>query len=377
MADSNHKNSEEQTFRSNSREVITLRPNTLHSPSAKPLSINEQRILFYSIWKIQHNQNSVSFTKSELKEAFGVDFGSYKEIKNYMTSLRSYGIDIDDEKTGRILFVNSFTALMYNNGVFEFRFSPEFLPVIGAQKRFLQLGMHSIEKFKSRYSVYFYQWLKDNMWGPRRIVANLGLQEFKEIFKLEPDAYKGQNSNFRKRVWQTAVDEINLYTDYEIRVEVKGRGEATRYTVNRLQNEDLSKKRDVSLQENKQIFECKLGLATISPACHNCMRINKCPLNISPEAWMYVPRDEADTINGLRIFQKYTFWDNPYYDLETRIKNGVVSDDEQNYYDYVKKKEKELSEFAVDYPRTIKEALDDDRKIFLELYFGLDEDESD
>lgn len=374
MGNPYNKNKEETIFRSASREVITLRPNTLHSPSAKPLSINEQRILFYSIWKIQHNQKSVSFTKGELKEAFGVDFGSYKEIKNYMTSLRSYGIDIENEKTGRILFVNSFTALMYNNGVFEFRFSPEFLPVIGAQKRFLQLGMHSIEKFKSRYSVYFYQWLKDNMWGPRRIVANLGLQEFKDIFKLEPDAYKGQNSNFRKRVWQTAVDEINLYTDYEIRVETKGRGDLIRYTVNRLQNEDLSKKKEVTVIENKQIFECKLGLVTISPACSQCMRINKCPLNISPEAWMYVPRDEAESINGLRLFQKYTFWDNPYYDLETRIRNKVVSEDEQVYYNYIVKQEKEISEYSTDKPRSIKEALENDKRIFLELYFGLEED---
>ena len=93
------------------REIITVKPNTLHSKNAKQLSINEQRIMFYSIYKIQHSQNTVSFTKQELKEAFGVDFGSYKEVYKYLTSLRSFGIDVESEKDDRLLFVNAFTTL--------------------------------------------------------------------------------------------------------------------------------------------------------------------------------------------------------------------------------------------------------------------------
>ena len=105
------------------KEVITLRPNTLHSPSAKQLSMNAQRILFYSIYSTQHNHDTVSFTKTELNEAFGVDFGSYKEIKNYLSSLRSFGIDIEQEGSERLMFINAFSYLIYNNGLFEFKFN--------------------------------------------------------------------------------------------------------------------------------------------------------------------------------------------------------------------------------------------------------------
>ena len=90
-------------------EVITVRPNTLNSENAVQLPIIAQRILFYSIYKIQHNQNTVSFTKQELNEAFGVDFGSYKDIKSHLKILRSFGIDIYNDDTEKLLFMNAFS----------------------------------------------------------------------------------------------------------------------------------------------------------------------------------------------------------------------------------------------------------------------------
>ena len=264
------------------REIITVKPNTLHSKNAKQLSINEQRILFYSIYKIQHSQNTVSFTKQELKEAFGVDFGSYKEVYKYLTSLRSFGIDVESEKDDRLLFVNAFTTLYYDQGIFEFKFSEEFLPVVGDQKRFLQLGMQSVEQFKSHYSSYLYQWLKGNMWGSRRVVENIGLAEFKAIFKLD-----------------------------EIKIVTKGRGEAIRYTIIRIQNEDLAKQQaELKKGESGQKFECKLGLVSISGACSKCLRINKCPMHVSGKAWAMIPESDTDTLMGLECFLYYTFWDN-------------------------------------------------------------------
>ena len=82
------------------------------------------------------------------------------------------------------------------------------------------------------------------MWGSRRVVENIGLAEFKAIFKLEPSSYKGDNSHFRSRVWAPAVKEINNYTNYEIKIVTKGRGEAIRYT--------LFVSRMKTLQNNRQ-----------------------------------------------------------------------------------------------------------------------------
>lgn len=354
------------------KEVITLRPNTLHSPSAKQLSMNAQRILFYSIYSTQHNHDTVSFTKTELNEAFGVDFGSYKEIKNYLSSLRSFGIDIEQEGSERLMFINAFSYLIYNNGLFEFKFNETFLPILGEQKRFLQLGMQSIERFKSRYSSYLYQWLKDSMWGPHRVIENIGLEDFKKIFKLEKDAYKDQNTNFRKRVWLPAMNEINTYTSYEINIETKGRGKNIRFTVTRLQDENLAEQQKMLKKiKSKQNFECKLGVSLISADCSRCMRINKCPLPVSGRAWGPVPEGEANSDIGLQLFQHYTFGENPYYDLEARIKNNVASNDEKDYYEMLKKRKEELERYTCDPKTSMKDYIELSERTFREVYFGV------
>lgn len=360
------------------KEVITVRPNTLHSKSAKQLAINEQRILFYSIYRIQHSQNTVSFTKQELKESFGVDFGSYKDIKKYLTSLRSFGIDIEREGSERLMFINAFNYLIYNQGVFEFKFSDDFLPVIGQQKRFLQLGMQSIEKFKSHYSSYFYQWLKDNMWGNKRVIPNIGLSDFKAIFKLEPDAYKGDNSHFKSRVWMPALREINAYTNYDIKIETKGRGKTLRFTITRIQNEDLAQQQ-ISLKRNEsksgQNFECKLGVPVISShSCSQCMRINRCPLPVSGKSWAMIPEPDADNLVGLQFFLYYTFWDNEYYDLMTRIKNGVACQEEKEYYKWIEIAESDEVGTPVS-DEDMKRAIKEEKKNFYETFIGMDIDE--
>lgn len=354
-------------------EVITVRPNTLNSENAVQLPIIAQRILFYSIYKIQHNQNTVSFTKQELNEAFGVDFGSYKDIKSHLKILRSFGIDIYNDDTEKLLFMNAFSYISYDKSVFEFAFNDKFLPALGEQKRFLQLGMQSIEKFKCRYTVYLYQFLKDQMWGEKKMISNIGLSEFKALFKIESTQYKGQNSNFRRRVWQPAVEEINEYTDYKISVITKGRGDAVRFTIVRTENEDLAKQQiQIKKVKNKQNFECALGLPRICSGCSDCMRINKCPLTLSDTAWGFVPESEQDTVVGLKMFFHYTLWCNEHYRLSLRIKNNVASDYEKRYYAEILEKTKQYTEFVPEENRkSLEEDIESERRVFEELYFGM------
>lgn len=309
-------------------EVITVRPNTLTSQSAQSLGINEQRILFYSIFKIQENTNTVSFTKSEMEERFDVDLGSYKDIKKYLLELRSFGTDIQDEKSEKITVINAFSHLTYDNGLFSFRFNKEFLPAINKQKRFLLFGMKSIDKFRSKYSVYLYNFLKDRMFGDISSIRNIGLSEFKAIFKLEDDVYKGRNANFKARVWQPAMEEVNLYSDYHIEILTKGRGDNITYTIIRTENEDLS-----GGKKNKE-FVCGLGKEIVDIGCHDCMKINKCPFPVK-EIGSYPWDKDNITMNELYDFMSFQLWNNPHYSVYKRVKNHTNSELETIYYNYV------------------------------------------
>ena len=311
--------------------ILIMKPNALRSPSAKPLKINDLRILFYAMHKIQLNEKSVSFTKQELDESFGVDFGSYKEIKNYMADLRTFGVDIEDESLNRVIMINAFKILEYNNGLFNFKFNEEFLPTLTNQKQFLKFGMKSIEKFKSKYTIYLYDYLKTELYASFKIKKDISVNEFKEIFKLKPTAYKGRNSNFKSRVWEPALKEINEYTDYKIEIITHGRGDNLTFTILRLENETLSSTRQ-SVVMPPELFDCKLGKDCIDAGCENCMRINKCPLKISDAVIKTNMCDKVDvSLPELRNFMNYVFWNNSNYSLKNRIRYKTATPLELEY----------------------------------------------
>lgn len=328
------------------QEIITLKPNTLRSPNANLLNINEQRILFFSIFKIQTNASSVSFTKAELEATFNVDFGSFKEIKTYMNSLRTFGMDIIEENSQKVIIVNAFSRLEYRNGLFSFKFNEDFLPQIDNQKRFLQYGMKSIEKFKCRYSIYLYDYLKDNMWGNISIKKNLSLTEFRAIFKIGKKYER--NSNFESRVWRPALDEINMYTDYTINIVTKGNGKRITYTLQRIENEDLSKPVDVIDLSGESSFTCQLGKNMINFDCRNCMKINLCPYEVELNAINWNSYYDESMYRKLSYFMMDTFWSNKYYSLKNRIDNKVASPQEISYYNLVIKQAKELNAMLPD-----------------------------
>ena len=66
----------------NEHEVIVVQPNTIRSEGATQLNLLQQRILFYSMLKIQKNKTTSTFSIREIEERFDVDFGSNEKIKN-------------------------------------------------------------------------------------------------------------------------------------------------------------------------------------------------------------------------------------------------------------------------------------------------------
>lgn len=331
----------------NKKEVIVVRPETLrYSSSQQLLPINCQRILFYAIRKFQNNTKSVSFSLSELQDYYHIDFGSWKEISEYMPKLRQFGMDVIDEKSGQIVGVNAFSVINYSRGtgIFNFKFTNEFLPQVSIQKRYLQYGPGQ-KSFKSKYTSYLYHWIKDNMYGKRDIVRNISLIEFKSIFLLPPTKYAGRNNNFKSRVWQPALDEINSYTGYYIEIEYKGKGENILYTIIRKENEEI-----VSNEVKTNEFTCHLGKERLDYGCEACYSINKCPFAVHFDTSLLPPQDVAIELYSqftIHELMHYTFWSNPNYNVAKRVRNRVASEIELRYYNSVLEKNN-ITEMEID-----------------------------
>lgn len=309
-------------------EVLIVRPNTLNNKSAKLLGINEQRILFYSIYKIQNNASSVTFTKAELTERFGMELGSFHVISKYLNNLKGHSVSIYNQEIDKIEIINAFSTLYYEQGVFTFKFNPDFLPEINKQKRFLQISMRGIENYTNKYSAYLYEYLKDFMWGDISIKKDIPLKDFRAVFMLEKNVHQ-ENKNFKSRVWEPAMKEINKYTDYHIKITTKGRGAAIRYTIYRIENEDLSKSRKSTTSDS---YSCSLGKVIIDLGCRDCMKINKCLFKADEKYFKNIGLYYSDTRFKLNMFMEDIFWSNPYYSLLERIKNKTATQLENSYY---------------------------------------------
>lgn len=299
-------------------KVIIVRPKFLHSKNSAPLALVEQRILMYAIWKVQRNNKVVSFTKAELEDFIKVDLGNLKAMVKSISILRGFGMEIFDEANEHYISINAFESLDYNKGLFTFKFTNSFLPQVSRQKeRFLQFGLNAIAQFKSKYTLYLYDYLKDCMWGPINKKENIDLQTFRDIFRLEKEEYLS-NTNFKTRCWQVAMNEINEKTLYSIEIVSKGRGDNTNFSIYMYQDENFKKINEASK------FECKLGKVIINDGCANCMFVNKCP----------APFDygKAESIDDVQDVLRAFMLKNSEYSLAKRIQNNVADEFEQKYW---------------------------------------------
>lgn len=321
-------------------EIIIVQPNTIRSEGAKQLNLLQQRILFYSMLKIQKNKTTSTFTKKEIEDRFNVDFGSNEKIKKVINPLVTFNTTLDLNNNGDFVMIPAFQRLEYKKGTFTFKFNQDFLPQLNNQKKFLQYAMESIEKFKCKYTVYLYDFLKENMFKDISVISDIGLNDFKKIFKYvdnekvnaDGTVTKPKNSNFKARCWEPAVKEINEYTNYKIEISTRGRGDATTFTIHRIKNEDLSKK---PKQKEEKEFVCGLSKNLLDYNCNRCLRINQCPFEVLDTAWNFIPPDFWFSLEGYRFFMNHTFWGNQYYDITERMKLGLASHLEKDYYDLI------------------------------------------
>lgn len=324
--------------------LIRVRPNSISHKDATFLGLMEQRILFYSIFTAQ-DAKSVTFTKQEVEEMFGVNIGYFSDIEQHLKNLRLFGMGLVDEKSKKVHFVNAFQELYYENGVFRFLFSEPFLPQIKSQKeRFLRYGLSSIQKFKCKYTIYLYDYLKDYMWGPNWKKENISIATFRQIFKLDDKTYANSN-NFKKRCWGPALEEINNFTNYEIEIIQKGYGKAIRYTIIRHKDEDFKK----MLDDKKEGITCHLGKILIDTGCEQCMKINKCPnaLDTRPLELSYsIYKDDK---KGYIHYIENEIYRNKQYNVYERVKNHVASTIEISYYHYILNQGNALNEALLKY----------------------------
>lgn len=213
--------SERQTIAVQSgREMEVYKANDMIQKGRHELSLQEQRCVLYAISKIKPEDSifqEYTFELSDFYRLCGLQKESYTELKAILQGLsdRSWWITIDDKGTESL--VRWFSTLRTNkkSGKVTIEFHKDMMPYLLELSKqgvfYTHYQLKYILPMKSQYAIRLYEILKS--------YQRNNIEWFFDIDKLKKqlncESYK-DFKDFRRRVLEPAVAEINEFTDIKI-----------------------------------------------------------------------------------------------------------------------------------------------------------------
>ena len=232
------------------RSYMVAKANALIRKGRFDLSLGEQRALNFLISKIKPDANELPIIEFSVQEFCGIykldpnNGNNYKHVKAWLKSLRDKSWWISENGQESTMAWLQDVTITKNSGVIRCEFFPKMKPYLialiqGGQGYYqFQLGL-TID-FQSSYSMRMYELLKSYEYKSRNIKPEVrqyrtqvvDLQELKESLD-DPEANKNLKKgekpralvrdmlykDFRRRVLETSIQEINKYTDLQVSYE--------------------------------------------------------------------------------------------------------------------------------------------------------------
>ena len=209
----------EKDILSDGRQQLVVKSNDLIQRTRYDLSLQEQKIVLYVISKIKPTDEELKeyvFTLRELCEMCGIEAigQNFENMWQSIIALNDKTIEFEDNRYRANPRWIEMPIMDKQTREIRIRFHPLLRPyLIALHENFTQYELSSILVMRSRYSVRVYELLKSYAYLNE---ITFGLEELKE--KLQTTGYSDYK-NFRVRVLEKAIEEINEHTD--IRVDFK------------------------------------------------------------------------------------------------------------------------------------------------------------
>lgn len=223
------------------KKLDIFRSNTLIAQSNK-FSLLEQKLILTAIAqqrKTDEDFFQYVFSTKELSDLFEIPQNHlYDKLDEVSRSLVKRSLGCRDSNDGSFEYYPLMSKIKYEEGLLQFRFNQELKPLlldIGEQYTILQLD--TVVKLKSKHAIRLYEivmvgknkYSKKGSWdmnfgGLEELKHALGLYTEKKKLKV----YKYPKINdFKKRVLDPAIEEINSVTDIVISYDEKKRSRKT------------------------------------------------------------------------------------------------------------------------------------------------------
>ena len=208
-----------------SDKQLIAKDNKLISASYS-LGIPEQRLIFLAIIEAREQKQLIDakgvlqIRAKSYQEQFKVEKNtSYDALKSATSGLFDAHFEYEDihEKTGKLArhVIRWVQKISYidDAGMVELQFTDAVIPLITRLSRqYTEYELKQVSELQSEYSIRLYELMMQ--WKAVGKTNKISVDDLRRKLGVEPEQYKKMN-NFKARVLDHAINQINKYTDIQ------------------------------------------------------------------------------------------------------------------------------------------------------------------
>lgn len=221
----------------NNDTVFRRSPALSFSNIQRRVTLNQLRLLAFSILNVSKDGLTAKFTKSEFEKIYGLRYSKQAFDKDSdvlmgtIIKFSKYFLTNEDSDKGTLIKGVMIPNFHYKDGTITAYFNEnEELELqkllIEFGKKFLQVDLTITKKFKHSDSWILYEFLKSNFGSKKRYFKEkvLSVSEIHDLFKFDKPTYLKNFRNIIDKVLKVAKEEINENTEINLDFEPVKKG---------------------------------------------------------------------------------------------------------------------------------------------------------
>ena len=248
---------------------LVVKDNALINASYN-LELTEQRLIMLAIINARESGQGITADSkleihaSDYAKLFNVSIdASYKALREAVNNLfnRQFSYTAEYKRTGKIGVVRSrwVSRIFYVDdlALLEITFAPDVVPLISRlEEHFTSYQAKQVAHLTSKYATRLYEILI--AWREVGKVPQIDISEFRNRLGLLDDEYTAMH-NFKKRVLEPSIKQINEHTDITVSYEQHKKGRLISGFSFKLKQKQLAKKIEMDRDPNTPDFFIKLS----------------------------------------------------------------------------------------------------------------------
>lgn len=179
------------------------------------LTLNQMQLLAFAIYCTQKD-GKTEFIKADFEKKFNIEKYQTVHAKEEAKRLLDLKFSTEDLEKDSFEYWNVFQGIRYKEGLFGFKWSDDMIPhILELKEKYVATDLMITAQFKSGFSWTLYDYLRGNYGYWHKMVSK---EELMKLFGVEDKkTYQSNTGKFKGTVLDTAINEINKYTELDVR----------------------------------------------------------------------------------------------------------------------------------------------------------------